>query len=262
MAELDAWGPLAGFLSRLNDSDLALAVVSSAGLTLSRALTKDEAYSHKTRVRAILDITAKSYAELDEKQRRLFVANAARELYARNPGWAGVLNGPLGYIGYQVVDGVLIQVGAVDTQDLAQVPEVARPDLLKAAERIGHDPSGAVTSACAAIDAITAQVYMAQGLGNPCDASFQERVNRSLEALGAVTAYDDDLVQLGWDAQKAKQLAQNLKGSINQAANVMQTLRSGMGDVHGTKKTLEHLVFESLKWAVVISTMFKGAGVK
>lgn len=262
MADLDAWGPIAGLLSRLNDSDLTLAVVSTAGLLPSRALTKEEAYSHKTRVRAILDITAKSYAALDEKQKRLFVANTARDLYARNAEWAAELNGPLGYIGYQIVDGALIQVGAVDAEDLAQVPEVARPDLIKAAERIGHDPSGAVTSACAAIDAITAQVYVAQGLGNPGDASFQERVNRSLEALGAVAAYENDLVQLGWDAQKAKQLAQNLKGSINQAANVMQTLRSGMGDVHGTKKTLEHLVFESLKWAVIISTIFKGAGVK
>ena len=32
-------------------------------------------------------------------------------------------------------------------------------------------------------------------------------------------------------SSKAKQLAHNLKGSISQAANVMQTLRSGMGDV-------------------------------
>jgi hypothetical protein len=262
MADLDAWGPLAGFLSQLNDPDLTLAVVSGAGLTPSRALTKDEAHSRKTRVRAILDLTAASYAELGLEQKRVFVANAARQLHAKNAAWATELNGPLGYIGYQIVDGTLIQVGTVDAQDLAQVPEVARPDLLKAAERIGHDPSGAVTSACAAIDAITASVYVGQGIGNPGDASFQERVNKSLEALGAMAAYENDLVQLGWDAQKAKQLAQNLKGSINLAANVMQTLRSGMGDVHGTKKTLEHLVFDSLKWAVIISTIFKGAGVQ
>src|SRR5438132_1089708 len=63
MADLDGWGPIAGFLSRLNDSDLTLAVVSGAGLIPSRSLTKEEAYSHKTRVRAILDLTAKSYAE-------------------------------------------------------------------------------------------------------------------------------------------------------------------------------------------------------
>ena len=261
MADLDAWGPIAGFLSRLNDSDLTLAVVSGAGLIPSRSLTKEEAYSHKTRVRAILDLTAKSYAELGDAQKRVFVANAARELYARNAEWAGELNAQLGYIGYQIVDGTLIQVGAVDAEDLAQVPAVARPDLLKAAERVGHDPSGAVTSACAAIHAITAQVYAVQGLGNPGDASFQERVNRSLEAIGAMAAYEHDLIELGWEAQKAKQLAHNLKGSISQAANVMQTLRSGMGDVHGTKRTLEHLVFESLKWAVIISTIFKGAGV-
>jgi hypothetical protein len=45
-------------------------------------------------------------------------------------------------------------------RDLAKVPDAARSDLVKASERIGHDPSGAVTSACAAIDAITADIYL------------------------------------------------------------------------------------------------------
>jgi hypothetical protein len=50
--------------------------------------------------------------------------------------------------------------------------------------------------------------------------SRQERVNRSLDALNAFDLYEGDLIQLGWDAQEAKQLTQNLKCSINQAATV------------------------------------------
>lgn len=260
MAELDPWGPIGSLLEQINDGDLATAVVSSAGLP-PRTLTKDEAYSNKTRVRAVLNITADAYRSLSATKQRAFVANAARELHSRNPEWASELNKPLGFIGYQIVDGELIQVDAIDAADLAQVPTLARPDLLKAAARIGQDPSGAVTSACAAIDSITAKIYADKNLGNPGLASFQERVNKSLEAIGALAQYEDDLLGLGWDPAKAKQLVQSLKGSLNQAGNVMQTLRSGMGDVHGTKKTLDHLVFEAVKWAVLIATIFKGAGI-
>jgi len=48
-----------------------------------------------------------------------------------------------------------------------------------------------------------------------------------------------------------------LLGSLNQAAYVMQTLRSKMGDVHGTKPVLEPLVFDSLKWASLIVRLLR-----
>jgi hypothetical protein len=53
-----------------------------------------------------------------------------------------------------------------------------------------------------------------------------------------------------------------IESALGCALICWHALRKGMGDVHGTKKTLEHLVFKSLKWAVIISTIFKGAGVK
>ena len=44
----------------------------------------------------------------------------------------------------------------------------------------------------------------------------------------------------------------NIEGALNQGAFVMQSLRSRMADVHGTKPVLRSLVFESLKWAELI----------
>lgn len=52
-------------------------------------------------------------------------------------------------------------------------------------------------------------------------------------------------------------LAHNLRGALNQGAYVMQTLRSRMGDVHGSKPVLKPLVFDSLKWAALLVRVMK-----
>ena len=55
---------------------------------------------------------------------------------------------------------------------------------MKAATRLRDgDLSGAVSAACAAVDAVTSKVYETKGLGDPGKASFQEKVSRSLEVL-------------------------------------------------------------------------------
>jgi hypothetical protein len=41
-------------------------------------------------------------------------------------------------------------------------------------------------------------------------------------------------------------LSHNLRGTLNQAATVMQILRSDMGDVHGAKPVLEPVVYDAL----------------
>ena len=70
--------------------------------------------------------------------------------------------------------------------------------------------------------------------------------------MGVVAEIERQLVELGWQQPDAKQVAENVKGSLNQAANAMQSLRSKMGDVHGTKPILKPLVFDSIKWATLI----------
>ena len=59
-----------------------------------------------------------------------------------------------------------------------------------------------------------------------------------------------ELTELGWN--QIDIFVNNPEGSLNQAAYVMQSLRSKMGDVHGTKPTLKPLVYDSLKWASLI----------
>ena len=95
-------------------------------------------------------------------------------------------------------------------------------------------------------------MFRRRQLGDPSDTSFQERVNRALRSHGVVPRLERNLTAIGWDAETARRLRENLSGSMNQAAFVMQTLRSKMGDAHGTQAVLEPLVYDSLKWAALI----------
>lgn len=63
---------------------------------------------------------------------------------------------------------------------------------------------------------------------------------------------DRQLTALGWTQTEVSPFRKNLEGALNQGAYVMQTLRSHMGDVHGTKPILRSLVFDCLRWAELI----------
>jgi hypothetical protein len=89
-------------------------------------------------------------------------------------------------------------------------------------------------------------------LGDPGKASFQEKVKHSIEALNVKIDLEQELQSLGWDQAEISILANNLSGCLNQAAYVMQKLRSNMGDVHGTKPVVTALVYDSLKWAALL----------
>jgi hypothetical protein len=99
---------------------------------------------------------------------------------------------------------------------------------------------------------VTARIFKEQTLGVASDASFQEKVSRSLSACGVLQEVEKQLGELGWEASDASMFTKTLRGAPNQGAYVMQALRSRMGDVHGTKPILKPLVCDSIKWAELI----------
>lgn len=253
----DAWGAIRACLGTLYFHDIKQ-VVGLAGLDTTRIAHIDEKLmsdgtSKRPTKGALLAGIEQVYAEMGEDKRRRFLATAAEEIVKQKPGVRVDLEEYLRRLGWQWVDNALIPVGLFDTADLAELPEEPRADLLKAAQRFRDgDLSGAISAACGAVDAATSLIYEAAGLGDPEDASFQERCNCALKARGIIAETEIHLGALGWDVADTKPFAQNLKGALNQGAYVMQTLRAKMGDVHGTKPILKPLVFDSLKWAEIL----------
>lgn len=110
-----------------------------------------------------------------------------------------------------------------------------------------------INSAWAAVDSVAERIYRDKSLGDVDKSrSFQERCNKSLEAIGVFRAIDEQLDGIDWEESNVKLFKENLKKSLSQAAYIMQILRSGMSDAHGTKPVIKPLVFDSIKWSQII----------
>lgn len=195
---------------------------------------------------------------LDEDSFKRFIAVVAEEVLKRRPNSRESLDDNLSRLGWTLSGNAVIPIKIFDTSVLPKFPSESQYDLTKAAQRLRDgDLSGAISSACGALDAATSAIYSSAGLGDPTRASFQERCKRSLKARGVIPQMEQQLRELGWNEQEIKPFRKNFEGAMNQGANVIQTLRSNMGDVHGTKPILKPLVFDCLKWAELILRALK-----
>ena len=226
--------------------------MGTAGLDLTKIAHLNQASGGALKGQLMTGID-RAYGELAPKPKNQFVTLAVEEMLRRRQEIAEILDERLFPLGWSIISGRLVPIELLNKSELLAIPEEAHADLAKAATRFGDDDlSGAVSAACGAVDSVTGKVYRERSLGDPGPAAFQERVSRSFDASGRLTALESELLSMGWEDAKAKQLTHNVRGSLNQAANVMQTLRANMGDVHGTKPALKALVFDSFQWAKLI----------
>jgi len=197
--------------------------------------------------------------QFNETDKKHFVGIVIEEMLERNNNVEDQLEKYLSRLGWQVIDNSVVPIEVLDRKDLEELDEVCRVDLVKSATRFRDgDLSGALSAACAAVDSITTKIYQSQGLGDPGSVSFQERCKVALDATGIFTAVSGDLKDIDWKDSGIVPFSKNFKGSLNQAAYVMQSLRANMSDVHGSKPVLKPLVFDSVKWAQIIIRLLSG----
>lgn len=196
------------------------------------------------------------YNDSDKKH---FLGIVVEEMLERNGTIEDQLEKYLSRLGWQIIDNSVVPMEILDREDLKQLDEVCREDLVKSATRFRDgDLSGSLSAACAAVDSITRKIYETHGLGDPGNTSFQERCKVALDATGIFSAIRTDLKDIDWRESGIVPFVKNFEGSLNQAAYVMQTLRANMADVHGTKPVLKPLVFDSVKWAQILIRLLSG----
>ena len=189
----------------------------------------------------------------DEGPKKRYVAIVAEEVLKRRPETREPLSNYLERLGWTLSGDAVIPIALLDNSSLSDLPPESQKDLSKAAQRLRDgDLSGAISAACGALDSATSRIYATAGLGDPTLDSFQGRCKRALEALEVIRKLEQQLNELGWSEKDIKPFRENLKGALNQSAYIMQSLRSKMSDVHGTKPILKPLIFDSLKWAELI----------
>ncbi len=187
---------------------------------------------------------------MDEPSKGKFIALSIEEALRRRPDLGQRLAELLSRLQWSFVGGALVPLQIFDPGDLEETPSESHHDLLKAAVRFRDgDLTGSISAACGAVDSVTAAVYLQENLGDPTQASYQERCKRASMARGVMPQLEAQLRSLGWPEEEILPFRKNFEGALNQGAYVMQTLRSKMGDVHGSKPILRSLVFDCLKWA-------------
>ncbi|MFH1941724.1 MAG: hypothetical protein ABIL68_06430 [bacterium] len=200
----------------------------------------------------------RSFYSLSLSEQRRFLQIMVEELLRQKPKLEGTLESYFSRLGWSLHNKCLVPIEILDISELSELPADSASDLLKATSRLRDgDLSGAVAAACGAIDTVTNRIYSQKNMGDPTSASYQEKIKKSLAALGSLSTIKQDLVALGWAPDVTETFCKNLEGSVNQAAYLMQTLRSKMGDVHGTKPALKALVFDTIKWATLILRLFE-----
>ena len=160
------------------------------------------------------------------------------------------LDAILGHHGFQFVAGNFVPVRELDAREAQFIPPSAAMEIGRAMSRlIGGDHSGAITSACGAVDLMTQAIYENHGLGNPSNASFQTKVNTVFERLRVFNAMNQEFIDIGMKPDDASALVAEMKKACNHAAQALQVLRHAMGDTHGSKPALRQTAYDAVKWS-------------
>lgn len=246
---LRAWPPVRACLQEFNFYDIK-EVIGLAGLDVTATahlVQKAQGGASKGQLMSAVDEQVRL---IDSSTRMRFLTIGIEEILRRRPNSLDRLSEYLSRLGWSFVNQTLVPIDLLDPDVLIDTPDESHHDLLKAAQRLRDgDLGGAISAACGAVDAATSKVYDELSLGDPTAASFQERCKKATLAKGVVPELENQLKALGWSPADVLPFKKNLEGALNQGAYVMQTLRSHMGDVHGTKPILRSLVFDCLRWA-------------
>jgi hypothetical protein len=247
------WGPIRSSLTENFSFGNIKQIVGYADIDMSQLAHLEQKSQGGASKSQLLSAIDKQIGEMDSERSGAVASICCEEMLRRKPNLIEELERVLSRVGWKFSGTTLLPVEIFDISELKDIPENAHEDIQKAASRLRDvDLSGSLSASCGALDSVTGSIYQEFELGDPNKASFQERIKKSIDAIGAKENLVRELQDIGWGESDLKPLSSNLEGSLNQAAFVMQKLRSNMGDVHGTKPVVSALVYDSIKWSLLL----------
>ncbi|MBA5248680.1 MAG: hypothetical protein FE834_03975 [Gammaproteobacteria bacterium] len=244
------WGPIRSSLrDNFSFGDIK-GIVGYAGIDMSQLAHLEQKSQGGASKSQLLSAIDEQINVMDANQ--LGVASiCCEEMLKSKSDLIDELERVLSRVGWKFFGTTLLPVEVFDISELKEIPEQAHKDIQKAANRLRDgDLSGSLSASCGALDSVTGAIYQEFELGDHQKASFQERIKKSLNTSS--DTLKQELREIGWSETDISPLLKNLEGSLNQAAFIMQKLRSSMGDVHGAKPVISALVYDSIKWSLLI----------
>jgi hypothetical protein len=233
--------------------------VAAAGFDVSKITAEAEARSGLGSRAEVMPAVDKLFGKMQRPAQEVALRILAERLIGKSEAWAKSVQEILGRHGYQFVAGSFVPVDLLDMREARFLPASASAELARATARLmDGDDSGAITSACGAVDLVTQQVYEKQGMGDPGKVAFQAKVNTALKQLHVFEDMKRDFQLLGMKPDDASSIIDDLRQAANHAAQALQILRLAMGDTHGSKPALRSAAYDAIKWASAICGLLEG----
>jgi hypothetical protein len=149
-------------------------------------------------------------------------------------------------------------LSGADREDLSLLAPSAASEISKAFARLRiGDESGAISSACGAVDLTTNEIYHRHGEPDHKDQSFALRVREATRLNATFESLERELEALSMDPADMKFIRHNLTEAVGASAEALGRLRTKMGDVHGSKPALQRMVRTCIKLASVITGLLE-----
>jgi len=233
--------------------------VAAAGFDVSNITAKAEARSGLGSRAEVMPAVDRLFSRMSSSAQEVALRVLAARLIGKSEEVAKSVQEILGQHGYQYVGGSFVPVEMLDVREARFLPASASAELARATARLANgDESGAITSACGAVDLVTQQVYEKHGMGDAGKAAFQAKVNTALKQLSVFENMESEFTALGMKAEDASSITNDLRQATNHAAQALQVLRRAMGDTHGSKPALRSTAYDAVKWASAICGLLEG----
>lgn len=227
--------------------------VAAAGFDVSQITAESEARSGLGSRAEVMPAIDGLFGEMSRASQETSLKILAQRLTGRNPELDASVQSILGSHGYQFIAGSFIPIKDLDAREAKFIPSSAASELSRAMSRLlDGDDSGAITSACGAVDLVTQNIYDVQGWEEPGRVAFQAKVNTALNRLRVFEDMRHELIEIGMSKDDAETLVDSMRNSTNHAAQALQVLRRAMGDTHGSKPALRQTAYDAIKWSSAI----------
>ena len=249
---ISLYGALRSELNKLSVQDIRN-TVAAAGFDVSQITANAEARSGLGSRAEVMPAVDRLYGQMPEKQQEVALRILAEQLMGRSNEFDYNVQDILSRHGFQYLYGTFVPVAELDARESQFIASSAAKELARAMSRLlGEDYSGAITSACGAVDLVTQDIYERHSIGDPGKSSFQTKVNTAFIRLNVFETMTQEFEQIGIKPKDVSALIEEMKQSSNHAAQALQVLRRAMGDTHGSKPALRQTAYDAIKWSSAI----------
>jgi len=252
------YGALRSELNKLSVQDIRN-TVAAAGIDVTRITAKAEARSGIGSRAEVMPTVDRLFGEMSPSVQVVTLRILAKQLITKNENMAKSVQKILGHHGYQYISDSFVPVKLLDTREAQFLPSSASGELARSMVRLADgDYSGAITSACGAVDLVTQRIYEKYSLGDPGKVSFQAKVNTVLKQLHVFENMEHEFIDLGMKQVDVSSIVNDLRKATNNASQALQVLRRVMGDTHGSKPALRSTAYNVIKWSSAICGLLEG----